>query len=161
MKMKQWTIQALVLSALTLMTAHAEVNIHRTNELDLGDTLDVAKYDSGWFVMQSQAGTDSYQEVEHNLGDYPRAIKVLVKAVDGPNEGFIFEGSGVQHQDDEGQDEYGGVVFAYNETTVRLWAPSQNNGSPYGAIITVGDGWGGEINYQRSHTAMVRVLAWK
>ena len=59
-------------------------------------------YDSGWFTMQSQQGTNSYKQVTHNLGVYPSRVKVLVKAIDGANKGFIFEGSGSAQNDDDG-----------------------------------------------------------
>nr|VFK11322.1 MAG: hypothetical protein BECKLPF1236B_GA0070989_102220 [Candidatus Kentron sp. LPFa] len=119
-------------------------------------------YDSGWFTMQSQQGTNSYKQVTHNLGVYPSRVKVLVKAIDGANKGFIFEGSGSAQNDDDGvYTLYGGVVFAYNQNYVRLWAPDKNNGESNGHIIVIGDGWGGEVNYQTSHTAQVKVLVWR
>ena len=77
-----------------------------------------------------------------------------VLAVDGLNKGFVFEGLGSAMSDDE-NDDYGGVVFAYNESLVRLWAPSQNDGTDRGRILFVGDGWGSERNVQMSTNAMV------
>jgi len=119
-------------------------------------------YDSGWFSMSSQAGNASFMEVVHNLGDYPSLVKVLVRAVDGVNEGFIFEGLGAaQNDDDTAAKNYGGVVFAYNQERVRLWAPDRSNNESTGRIINVLDGWGGEIFAQGSNDAEVRVLAWK
>jgi hypothetical protein len=120
-------------------------------------------YDSGWFNMSSQAGVNSYRELNHNLGQYPAHIKVLTRAIDGNNNGFIFEGMGSAMHDDEGaSEEYGGLIFAYNQTKVRLWAPDVNNAAEAnGRIIFVSDGWGGEINSQTSQTAQVRVLAWR
>jgi len=117
-------------------------------------------FDSGWFLMKSQAGQNSFTEITHNLGEYPRQVKVLIKAIDGANEGFIFEGIGMAQASDENE-EYGGVVYAYNQNKVRLWAPDKNNKNPYGRIINVKDGWGGETNSQASDTAMVKVLLWK
>nr|VFJ57036.1 MAG: Collagen triple helix repeat-containing protein [Candidatus Kentron sp. FW] len=116
-------------------------------------------YDSGWFTMQSQQGTNSFKEISHNLGVYPSRVKVLVKAIDGANNGFIFEGLGGGGDDE--QDQYGGVIFAYDQNRVRIWAPDRNNASANGYIIWVHDGWGGEKNYQYSHTAQVKVLVWK
>lgn len=119
-------------------------------------------FDSGWFPMQSQQGVNSYKEISHDLGDYPSRVKVLVKAVDGANEGFIFEGIGsAQADDDVYEKHYGGLVFAYNQNKVRLWAPDRKNDSSKGGIISVFDGWGGEVNVQLSHSAEVRVLVWK
>ncbi len=121
-----------------------------------------ADYDSGWVSMSSQVGAASFKEFTHGLGAYPSRVKVLVQAIDGNNNGFIFEGMGAaQSNDDAGLDEYGGVIFAYDETRVRLWAPDQNNGEAAGRILNVKDGWGGEVNSQASQTANVRVLVWQ
>ncbi len=118
-------------------------------------------FDSGWFEMHSQAGVASYKEIEHGLGVYPSRVKVLVKAIDGANAGFIFEGSGTAQGDDDDSHQYGGVIFAYNQTEVRMWAPDKSNSNNIGSIINIADGWGGEVNAQQSHTAEVKVLVWK
>jgi hypothetical protein len=119
-------------------------------------------FDSGWFEMRSQAGNDSFRRVFHNFGDYPRRVKVLIRAIDGPNQGFIFEGQGMAQSDDDIEPTgYGGVVFAYNHQEVKLWAPDRNNQSNYGRIIFIEDGWGGENDAYSSHVAEVKVLAWR
>ena len=119
-------------------------------------------YDSGWFNMSSQAGANSYRELTHNLNQYPAHVKVLTRAVDGNNNGYIFEAmGGAQTDDDESSGSYGGLIFAYNLTKVRLWAPTFSNNTSYGRIINVQDGWGNEINSQDSNNAQVRVLAWR
>lgn len=119
-------------------------------------------FDSDWFFMSSQAGINSYVEILHDLGAYPSRVKVLLRAIDGNNKGFIFEGSGsAQNDDDTSNKNYGGVVFAYDQTRVRLWAPDENNNYGHGGIINISDGWGGEVNSQTSHTAEVKVLVWK
>jgi hypothetical protein len=117
-------------------------------------------YDSGWFRMSSQAGTASFKELRHGLGVYPSKVKVLVRAIDGENNGFIFEGMGSAQNDDDSNN-YGGVVFAYNDWNVRLWAPDKRNSTSRGRIINVQDGWGGDMHRQESHTAQVKVKAWK
>lgn len=53
--------------------------------------------------------------------------------------------------------QYGGLVFAYDNTSVRLWAPDANDGFSTGRIIYVRDGWGGERNWQASVQAGVSV----
>lgn len=127
-----------------------------------GSKLPPPDYDSGWFTMKSQDGTNSFKEITHGLGVYPSQVKVLVKAIDGANKGFIFEGTGAAQNDDDGSNpDYGGVIFAYNDWNIRLWAPDRRNGSSYGRIITIYDGWGGERHSQRSQEALVKVKAWK
>jgi len=119
-------------------------------------------FDSGWFPMSSQAGANSYQEIVHGLGSYPTEVKVLVRAVDGNNLGFIFEGMGAAQSDDDAITlDHGGLIFGYNQQMVRLWAPTQNNGTSNGRIININDGWGNEINDQFSNNAEVRVLVWR
>jgi len=127
-----------------------------------GSKLPPPDYESDWFTMKSQAGTASFKELRHGLGVYPSKVKVLVKAIDGENKGFIFEGMGsAQHDDDQKNALYGGVIFAYNDWNVRLWAPDKNNNYSLGRIIIVSDGWGGEMHSQASHEALVKVKAWK
>ena len=120
-----------------------------------------ADYDSGWFTMSSQAGTASFQQRTHGLGAYPSKVLVLTRATSGNNNGYIFEASGVAQGDDDDSNHYGGVVYAYNTSTVRLWAPDRNNGNSGGRIISVYEGWGGEVNTQQSQTAQVRILCWR
>lgn len=125
-----------------------------------GSSLPAPDYESEWFTMKSQAGTASFKELTHGLGVYPSRVKVLVKAIDGPNEGFIFEGTGSAQNDDDGG-EYGGLIFAYNDSNVRLWAPDVKNGTASGRIFYIYDGWGGEINNHSSNEALVKVKAWR
>ena len=104
-------------------------------------------FDSGWFEMQSQADTMSYRQVWHNLGKYPTQVKVLVRGIGGPNKGFIFEGGGVAFEDDDGGNA-AGVVFAYDQNRVRIWAPTMHNNldpetGTLVRIVGLGDGWGG------------------
>ena len=121
-----------------------------------------ADYDSGFQIMSSQNGAASYRELTHGIGNYPSRVLVLVRAIDGNNSGFIFHGIGSSQQDDDtGNAHHGGVVYAYDQTRVRLWVPDANNSDNSGAIINVNDGWGEETNVQTSHTAQIRVLCWE
>ena len=86
-------------------------------------------YDSGWFTMESQAGTDSFKEVIHGLGALPEEVRVLVRATDGSNSGFIFKSSGSQWSDDDPSRNYGGLISGYNDISVRLWAPGKTSTS--------------------------------
>ena len=114
--------------------------------------------------MSSQDGTSSFQQITHGLSGYPDRVKVLVKQDDDTknNYGYIFEGSGgAQTDDDLISRAYGGVVFAYDDVYVRLWAPDQNNGNANGRMIRIGDGWGGEQNTVNCNDAQVRIFAWE
>ena len=132
----------------------------KASKFDGAVSWSTADYDSGWLPFQSQNGSNSYMQLAHNLGDYPGRVKVLVKAIDGDNQDFIFEGMGCAQNDDDTGSQYGGVIFGYSDQHVRLWAPDQNNHSDLGRIIFIGDGWGGGKKQQNSDLADVRVLAW-
>lgn len=117
-------------------------------------------FDSGWFPMSSQQGINSFKELSHNIDIDPAYLRVSVRvrAVDGDNDGYVFIGSGAAQQSDSTSSSvYGGVVFAYNPTSVRIWAPSVNNGASNGRMINIGSGWGGEMYYQYSQDGEVRV----
>ena len=113
-----------------------------------GTTYSTADFDSGWFYFSSQNTTKSFTTVPHNLNVVPGRVKVLVQAINGANEGYIFHGVGSAHSDDTTGLPYGGVVFSYNATVVNLWAPTKNTGGTTGSIINVIHGWGGETNAQ-------------
>ena len=129
-------------------------------KLDVG-TLPDADWESDWFLMKSQDKSNSYKEVSHPLDSLPSIVIVQVKAQGGLNDGFVFHGIGSAQTDDDIQNNnHGGVVYAFNDKLVRLWAPMKNNNSSTGTIISINDGWGTENN-QSSHDALVRVLVWK
>lgn len=129
-----------------------------------------ADFDSGWFLLSAQQGSASYASVNHGLGVLPDRVRVLVRATDGPNSHFVFEGMGMPQSDDDNQQApYGGVVFGYSASEVRIWAPTEryseserHNGdySDLGRIILTGEGWAGDKFGQRSVSAEARVLAW-
>jgi hypothetical protein len=153
------TIPSTTSSTVTPLYTDASGNIYKKNSS--AASWATADYDSGWFTMNSQAGTASFQQRTHGLGAYPSKVLVLVRATSGNNNGYIFEASGVAQGDDDDDNHYGGVLYAYNTSTVRLWAPDRNNGNSHGRIISINDGWGGEQNTQLSNSAQVRVLCWR
>ena len=129
-------------------------------------------FDSGWFKMGSQAGKLSFKELKHGLNIPPELLKlsVWVRPVDGPNKGFIFKGHGsAQMVDYSWVLRYGGVIGAYDSSTVRVWAPTHWQHTSSGHIVNIGEGWGGEFRdsstvfvkehkKQLSHLADVRVV---
>ena len=52
---------------------------------------------------------------------------------------------------------YGGAVFGYSATSVRVWVASGTGASP----VHVGDGWRGAASPLSSPMASVRVKAWR
>ncbi|KAH3730432.1 hypothetical protein DPMN_056419 [Dreissena polymorpha] len=55
-------------------------------------------YESAWTDIASSSNssnsTSSYKVFAHKLGEVPILVDVQVKAIDGPNEGYIFQASG-------------------------------------------------------------------
>ncbi|XP_070570349.1 von Willebrand factor D and EGF domain-containing protein-like [Ptychodera flava] len=120
-------------------------------------------FTSGWLPIQSQAGDNSFMSIPHYLNELPVFVQVLARAVDGPNAGFLFHGVGSAQIDDDENVDYGGVVYSYNEQTVRLWVPTvynNNNNNNRGYVIYTGGSLWGTPHYQVSHSAEVKVDAW-
>lgn len=55
------------------------------------------QFESDWLLLTAQS-TGSSLVVQHGLGTVPGMVEVLVKAIDGPNEGFIFKALGKFHK---------------------------------------------------------------
>ena len=75
-----------------------------------------------------------------------------MEATDGNNAGYHFYGVG-SGQTDNKAGAYGGVVFAYDENNIRLWAPCKavtSTGNNKGRVIFIGDGWAGGYQSQSS-----------
>mgnify|MGYP003573965586 CR=1 FL=1 len=119
-------------------------------------------WQSDWVTMQSQAGADSFMELNHGLDELPLKGKVLVRPLSGPNAGLVFEGIGSQQSDDDFDNPYCGVVFMYNSTHARVGAPTVNNGFAAGRIFCAGQsGWSdGDGNAQSEQEAEVKILLW-
>lgn len=60
----------------------------------------------------------------------------------------IVAGLGSQTCDDDnanGCNEYGGFIYGYDATRLRMWLPEQSNGPRYGHTFMLQDGWGGGL----------------
>ena len=60
----------------------------------------------------------------------------------------MFYGAGsAQRGDGVATARYGGLVFGYDDSRIRLWAPNSYAGRPntLGSIINIGFGWGNEV----------------
>ena len=102
-------------------------------------------WESEWLFMSSQhcPGGDgvytSYRELNHNLGEVPLRVKVLVQPLSGPNSGLVFEAPGAGAQrDDNTIMHYCGVVYNYDANLIRLYAPTKQNHWT-GRIFCAGD----------------------
>ena len=87
------------------------------------------------------SNTANYLDIPHNLGTLPFNVRVMVNCTAGANKGYIFAATGSIMMDGSEiggvsmgspsvayPETYGGLLFAYNSLTVRLWAPSGTTG---------------------------------
>ena len=116
------------------------------------------QYDSGWFTGVSHKGTGSNYALRHGLSDMPDRVRVLVKVLHGPNAGFVFEAVS-SNQVIQSFSRFGAVLYAYDETEVRVWLPSGTETFAY--AIRTGDGWGGQRMASAAEVVSVRVQAWE
>ena len=94
-----------------------------------------ADYDSGWFNVRDGS---AFQELAPGLGAVGR-IRVVTRADDGPNAGFHFPSVGSAQANGGTGHAFGGVLGAFTDSTIRVWAASGAHGRP----VHVADGWGG------------------
>ncbi len=114
------------------------------------------------FILRSNNGSDSFREVRTGNKQMPFHVRVYAKVLNGVNAGFCFEGVG-SAQVSARKTSYpsGGIVFAYDQSRVRIWAPSQFKGKgTNGSIVAVGHGWGNEIYSQTCDETLVVVEVW-
>ncbi|XP_065649882.1 uncharacterized protein LOC101236159 isoform X2 [Hydra vulgaris] len=112
-------------------------------------------------TVKLSSQSNSFVEVKHFFGKIPFHVQVYAIANDGNNKGFKFDGTGVCQSDVKDNNAYGGVIFAYDNTTVRVWVPTRTSSSKVGSVIFVGGSWGGNRFYQDSVDAEVTIEAWK
>ncbi|XP_033755345.1 uncharacterized protein LOC117338198 [Pecten maximus] len=82
-------------------------------------------------------------------------LSVMVKSTEGPNANFYFPATGAV-QNAQATGSYGGLVYSYSTSGIKLWQPPRN----HGYLIYVNDKWGGGAFKQSSNSALLVVLAW-
>ena len=87
-------------------------------------------------------------------------VRVFVKVPAGhKNAGFVFEAGGISTFDDD-VSSFGGLIFGYDRTKIRILVPKKNNGTNKGYIIPLGSGWGNNGSTSENISeADVRVIA--
>ncbi|KAK2160765.1 hypothetical protein LSH36_127g10002 [Paralvinella palmiformis] len=85
-----------------------------------------ADFVSDWILLESQSRTKYLNNVDHGLGEVPIKVKVLVKPLAGPYAEWLFEASTSQQADDDIPWLYCGLLYTYNISHVRLFAPKKN-----------------------------------
>ncbi|KAJ8313034.1 hypothetical protein KUTeg_010407 [Tegillarca granosa] len=141
-------------------------------------------FSSDWFEIATHDGNfmtsnPPFKEINHNLGVHPAYVSVQVQILEGVFAGYYFDGIGrfnsamdivlfevskFNYSDTrtcmvDSSSQYlnnAGVLYAYNETTVRMWMPKNKLGCLFGLI----DGWGTFLR-GKAKQGKARVLAWK
>ena len=121
----------------------------------------VPNYDSGWRSMRSNDPSDSFMELVHNVKSIDGTtvsaeeikqarVKVVYRTKDKSrnNAYFEFEATGAQQGDASGG-RYGGIIYSYSTTKVRLWAPY------YGGLTERVTGY--EIRYYNNSKAVIKL----
>ncbi|XP_022804407.1 uncharacterized protein LOC111341691 [Stylophora pistillata] len=119
--------------------------------------LPVPTFQSDWFGFRGQRDQHSFAEIYHGLNLLPSLAIVQIKALNDMNIGYVFEAQGATQSDDDSFNEYGGVVFAYDKNTIRIWAPSKHDGSKKGYPILVKNSWGYGSNPQKGGFVNVEI----
>ncbi|XP_070536991.1 uncharacterized protein [Ptychodera flava] len=104
------------------------------------------EFTSGFFDLSAENGASSFVEVYHGLNARPRLVSLQYteKYADPDNIGFHYDGIGAAQSDDGSNwRHHGGIVFAYDNSSVRAWAPTVNDftGDYVGALFSSSDGW--------------------
>ena len=124
--------------------------------------LDFPNPDFSQVITLPSKGGQSFAEVKHNFGNVPFHVRVYASSTEGDNANFVFEGTGACQNDGRDPDgPFGGVIFAYNKESIKIWVPKTSPRNRMASVIFVGGGWGGNKYSQSSFEAKVTVEAWK
>ena len=85
-----------------------------------------------------------------------RCTTIQVKALDGPNEGFVFPAVGQVQRNAYPGTSYGGVVFGYSADSIRMFVPADDTGT----IIHIPENWGTAEYLQMSNNVEIIVTMW-
>ncbi|XP_060072837.1 uncharacterized protein LOC132552665 [Ylistrum balloti] len=122
----------------------AEIKVRVWKLCDIGPPA----YSSQWTAISS---TLAYHEISHNLNVYPDLVTVQI-ALDTTDYWSDAQGSaGIT--DTTSHLNFGGVLFGYDTTRIRLWASSE------GYVFSAYDGWGTNDDW-RFASGQVRIICW-
>ena len=90
---------------------------------------------------------------------YPSLVKVQYRKPYHDKATYVFEGSASVQATPLTSKKYGGVIYAYNKDTIRIWLPTSSKvGQAY--AIYVGEGWGDANSEYLSESVELRVLVY-
>ena len=120
-------------------------------------------YISQWFRMKAYDSQLSTVIIKHGLNELPAKVDVQVKSVSGADNDWIFTGASVTLADDDTSEDYGGVVYFYNETHVILSVPTgSNNNKRQGYVVTTGhrNEYFIGVHHYKYTEGLVRIRIW-
>nr|XP_022344590.1 uncharacterized protein LOC111137430 isoform X2 [Crassostrea virginica] len=108
-------------------------------------------YQSGWIPLYN-SGRGSFLEIAHHQGTLPDLVTVQVQQ-NGSE--WLSDGIGSMTALGPSTSSWGGVIYGYNASHVRIWAPCRNNGN----LFSAEDGWGSSS--EKWSSGLVKVTAWR
>ncbi|XP_045190670.2 uncharacterized protein LOC123547547 [Mercenaria mercenaria] len=119
-------------------------------------------YESPWRPLRSQNPGKASAVFKHKLGEVPLLVDVQVKSIEDPNLGLSFPAIGGCPRDDDIEEQYGGVIYIYNDEEIIVSAPIMKNEYDGGmALYTANNDYFAGPNNQSSHDVHVKTRAWK
>ncbi|XP_062588072.1 uncharacterized protein LOC134249739 [Saccostrea cucullata] len=109
-------------------------------------------HQSQWIPFNN-SGIGSFLEIPHNQGTFPDLITVQIR-----QEGTEWLSDGIGSMSalkPDSTTSWGGVIYGYNRSHVRVWAPYRKNGK----LFSADDGWGSST--ESWSRGLVRIKSWK
>ncbi|XP_065057342.1 uncharacterized protein LOC135685354 [Rhopilema esculentum] len=113
-------------------------------------------FQTGWRNILANAHQKSFREIHHNLGVDTLLVQVHVKKPGIETNGFIYEALGSVQSTQSDGDLYGGILFAYDKSRVRIWVASSET-DRNGRAIFVSDAWGNGTHTEKLEKVLFRI----
>ena len=113
-------------------------------------------FQTKWKRIRANAHQKSFREISHNIGTDVLIVQVQVKEQGLRTDGFVYEGLGSIQSTQSAGETYGGLLFAYDKTRIRIWAPSSDTGEK-GRALFVSTSWGNGTHTVKHDKAFFRV----
>ncbi|KAK3584779.1 hypothetical protein CHS0354_021238 [Potamilus streckersoni] len=141
-----------------IISSHiAEVRVRVWTENDFSS----ADYESGWIDVDVSNADKVYHELHHGLGAFPALVAPQIRL---GNTGYVSDGFGSSmFVTGKEWDEWGGVLYGYNEKTVRIWVPFNPLANLTGCLFSQRDGWGNVFFFDKAQVnkGQIKVRAWR
>ena len=118
-------------------------------------------YCSDWLPLDTSDRQKSFYELRHGLSEYPVMVSVQIRLPSGT----VSEGMGAVMSSLRWSSNTGGVLYGYDDKSVRIWSPyvssvlKRHFGSIIGGLIGSQDGWG-VSDFPKNRAGNVKVTVW-